>query len=130
MGIDFDWYLLHVFFLIFVISSFSGVRVGDSIQPPDLYDFDHVHFGSSSGSTVAILYGALGTDCFKQFHVTLVKAAQEVHPLCSNGLFNIMLIIFIAFIIIKVTFLSYNHEGRSQFDPRTEFACLFATLLG
>ncbi|KAG6600362.1 UDP-glucose:glycoprotein glucosyltransferase, partial [Cucurbita argyrosperma subsp. sororia] len=51
--------------------------VGDCLQPPDLYDFDHVHFGSSSGSRVAILYGALGTDCFKQFHVTLVKAAKE-----------------------------------------------------
>ncbi|KAG6576980.1 UDP-glucose:glycoprotein glucosyltransferase, partial [Cucurbita argyrosperma subsp. sororia] len=65
--------------------------VGDSIQPPDLYDFDHIHFGSSSESRVAILYGALGTDCFRQFHVTLVKAAKEgkvkyvVRPVIPSG---------------------------------------------
>ncbi|KAL0548907.1 hypothetical protein IC582_013384 [Cucumis melo] len=65
--------------------------VGDSIQPPDLYDFDHIHFGSSSRSRLAILYGALGTYCFKQFHVTLVNAAKEgkvryvVRPVIPSG---------------------------------------------
>jgi hypothetical protein len=46
-----------------------------------VFDFDHVHFDSSIGfgSPVAILYGALGTDCFKEFHVALVEAAKQVH---------------------------------------------------
>lgn len=61
------------FFLNFVI------RVGgDSFQSPELFDFDHVHFDSSSGSPVAILYGALGTHCFKEFHAALVGAAKQV----------------------------------------------------
>lgn len=53
----------------------SGV---DSFQQPELYDFDHIHFDSNIMSPVAILYGALGTNCFKEFHVTLVQAAKEV----------------------------------------------------
>ncbi|THG16451.1 hypothetical protein TEA_010218 [Camellia sinensis var. sinensis] len=49
----------------------------DSFQQPELYEFDHIHFDSSIGSPVAILYGALGTDCFREFHVALVAAAKE-----------------------------------------------------
>lgn len=49
----------------------------DSFQQPDLFEFDHVHFDSNFGGPVAILYGALGTDCFREFHVTLVEAAKE-----------------------------------------------------
>ncbi|MED6143169.1 hypothetical protein PIB30_003873 [Stylosanthes scabra] len=51
--------------------------VGDSYQRPEVFDFDHVHFDSSIGSPVAILYGALGTSCFKEFHGVLVGAAKE-----------------------------------------------------
>ncbi|KAM0977342.1 hypothetical protein ACFX13_020469 [Malus domestica] len=52
---------------------------GDSFQQPELFEFDHIHFDSSVGSPVAVLYGALGTDCFREFHLTLVEAAKEVH---------------------------------------------------
>ncbi|XP_061337152.1 UDP-glucose:glycoprotein glucosyltransferase isoform X1 [Gastrolobium bilobum] len=51
--------------------------LGDSFQIPEVFDFDHVHFDSSSGSPVAILYGALGTVCFKEFHTALVGAAKQ-----------------------------------------------------
>ncbi|XP_058771792.1 UDP-glucose:glycoprotein glucosyltransferase-like [Vicia villosa] len=52
-------------------------QVGDSFQSPTVFDFDHVHFDSTSGSPVAILYGALGTHCFKEFHVALLEAAKQ-----------------------------------------------------
>ncbi|GFY94719.1 similar to EMS-MUTAGENIZED BRI1 SUPPRESSOR 1 [Actinidia rufa] len=64
---------------------------GDSFQQPELYEFDHVHFDSSIGSPVAILYGALGTDCFREFHAKLVAAAKEgkvkyvVRPVLPSG---------------------------------------------
>ncbi|KAE8009047.1 hypothetical protein FH972_005504 [Carpinus fangiana] len=64
---------------------------GDSFQQPELFDFDHVHIDSSVESPVAILYGALGTDCFRKFHVTLVEAAREgkvkyvVRPALPSG---------------------------------------------
>ncbi|RDX75646.1 UDP-glucose:glycoprotein glucosyltransferase, partial [Mucuna pruriens] len=64
--------LFHFFkYLPFVI------RVDDSIQSPELFDFDHVHFDSSPGSPIVILYGALGTGCFKEFHAALVGAAKQ-----------------------------------------------------
>lgn len=50
---------------------------GDSFQEPELFDFDHVYYDSSLGSPVAILYGALGTVCFREFHVILVEASKE-----------------------------------------------------
>ncbi|XP_050208760.1 UDP-glucose:glycoprotein glucosyltransferase [Mercurialis annua] len=50
---------------------------GDPFQQPELFDFDHVHFDSQTRSPAAILYGALGTECFKEFHVTLAQAAKE-----------------------------------------------------
>lgn len=56
---------------------FMVSRAGDSFQQPELFDFDHVHFESLSGSPVTILYGALGTDCFKEFHSALVEAAKQ-----------------------------------------------------
>ncbi|KAA8545514.1 hypothetical protein F0562_020298 [Nyssa sinensis] len=64
---------------------------GDSFQPPEIYEFDHIHFDSSIQSPVAILYGALGTECFREFHVTLVEAAKEgkvmyvVRPVLPSG---------------------------------------------
>lgn len=60
-------------------------RSRDSFQEPDLFEFDHVHFDSNFAGPVAILYGALGTDCFREFHVTLVEAAKEVCYLCFRG---------------------------------------------
>ncbi|XP_022763284.1 UDP-glucose:glycoprotein glucosyltransferase-like isoform X2 [Durio zibethinus] len=65
--------------------------LGDSFQQPELYDFDHIHFDSNIMNPIAILYGALGTDCFRQFHVTLVQAAKEgkvkyvVRPVLPSG---------------------------------------------
>ncbi|MBA0572609.1 hypothetical protein Golob_002937 [Gossypium lobatum] len=64
---------------------------GDSFQQPELYDFDHIHFDSNIVSPAAILYGALGTECFREFHVTLVQAAKEgkvkyvVRPVLPSG---------------------------------------------
>ncbi|XP_057430669.1 UDP-glucose:glycoprotein glucosyltransferase isoform X2 [Lotus japonicus] len=51
--------------------------VGDTFQRPQVFEFDHVHFDSTTGSPVAVLYGALGTTCFKEFHVALVGAAKQ-----------------------------------------------------
>ncbi|CAN1305586.1 UDP-glucose:glycoprotein glucosyltransferase [Linum perenne] len=51
---------------------------GDSFQQPELFDFDHIHFDSHAGSPVAVLYGAIGTDCFMELHATLVTAAKEL----------------------------------------------------
>ncbi|KAK8617673.1 hypothetical protein V6N13_080581 [Hibiscus sabdariffa] len=66
-------------------------EIGDSFQQPELYEFDHVHFDSNIMSPVAILYGALGTECFREFHLTLVQAAKEgkvkyvVRPVLPSG---------------------------------------------
>lgn len=63
----------------------------DSNHQPELFEFDHVHFDSSSGSPVAILYGALGTSCFEELHRILVQAAKEgkvkyvVRPVLPSG---------------------------------------------
>lgn len=65
--------------------------IGDSFQQPELFDFDHIHIDSSVESPVAILYGALGTDCFRKFHTTLVEAAKEgkikyvIRPVLPSG---------------------------------------------
>ncbi|CAK9160519.1 unnamed protein product [Ilex paraguariensis] len=61
---------------------------GDMFQQPELFDFDHVHFDSSIAGPVAILYGALGMDCFREFHVTLVEAAKEVHYLTLRDILS------------------------------------------
>lgn len=62
-----------------ILQTFFNVnRAGDTFQHPEIFDFDHVHLDSSIGRPVAVLYGALGTNCFKEFHVALVKAAKEV----------------------------------------------------
>ncbi|KAI3972803.1 hypothetical protein MKX01_019461 [Papaver californicum] len=64
---------------------------GDSFEPPEIYDFDHVHFDSITESPVAILYGALGTNCFKAFHVVLAEASRKgkvkyvVRPVLPSG---------------------------------------------
>lgn len=50
---------------------------GNSFGMPELFSFDHVHSGSNAGSPVAILYGALGTTCFKEFHSVLSDSAKK-----------------------------------------------------
>ncbi|KAL3350110.1 hypothetical protein AABB24_022896 [Solanum stoloniferum] len=58
---------------------------------PEIFEFDHVHPDSNVGNPVAILYGALGTHCFEQFHHTLASAAREgkiyyvVRPVLPSG---------------------------------------------
>lgn len=64
---------------------------GNTFQQPELFDFDHVHFDSNIASPIAILYGALGTDCFREFHITLTEASKEgklmyvVRPVLPSG---------------------------------------------
>lgn len=48
-----------------------------SFEQPQLFDFDHIHFESKVGTPVAILYGALGTDCFQDFHASLKEASKK-----------------------------------------------------
>ncbi|KAL3515635.1 hypothetical protein ACH5RR_022537 [Cinchona calisaya] len=63
----------------------------DTFQQPELFEFDHVHPDSSIGSPLAILYGALGTNCFKEFHNILLGAARQgkvtyvVRPILPSG---------------------------------------------
>ncbi|CAN6458439.1 unnamed protein product [Victoria cruziana] len=64
---------------------------GSTFEQPQLFDFDHVYPESSVGSQIVILYGALGTLCFKDFHVALVEAAKKgkaryvVRPVLPSG---------------------------------------------
>lgn len=44
----------------------------------EIFEFDHVYPGSNSASPVAILYGAIGTECFREFHVLLAEASRQV----------------------------------------------------
>lgn len=66
-------------------------RSGDVFHQPELFDFDHVYLDSSIESPIAILYGALGSNCFKEFHGTLVEAAKKgkviyvVRPVLPSG---------------------------------------------
>ncbi|KAG6391795.1 hypothetical protein SASPL_149555 [Salvia splendens] len=48
-----------------------------AFQYPEIFDFDHVHPDSTAGCPTAILYGALGTECFKEFHMALSEAAKN-----------------------------------------------------
>ncbi|CAM8984047.1 unnamed protein product [Rhodiola kirilowii] len=50
---------------------------GDSFQQPEVFEFDHIYHDSNVSSPVAVLYGALGTDCFSNFHVTLAEASKK-----------------------------------------------------
>ncbi|KAK4757504.1 hypothetical protein SAY87_018805 [Trapa incisa] len=58
---------------------------------PELFEFDHLYFDMNISSPVAILYGALGTGCFKQFHLTLAELAKKgkiryiVRPVLPSG---------------------------------------------
>lgn len=53
-------------------------RARDSSEQPELFAFDHIYHKSSVGSPVVILYGALGTDCFRDFHFVLAEASKKV----------------------------------------------------
>ncbi|KAG9456989.1 hypothetical protein H6P81_001497 [Aristolochia fimbriata] len=60
-------------------------------EQPELFDFDHVYFHSNFGRPIAILYGALGTSCFRDFHIALVEASKKgqvkyvVRPVLPSG---------------------------------------------
>ncbi|KAK9110137.1 hypothetical protein Sjap_018197 [Stephania japonica] len=55
----------------------TSVRDRNGSELPELFDFDHVHPDSLFISSVAVLYGALGTDCFKKFHSVLLDASKN-----------------------------------------------------
>ncbi|XP_077249735.1 EMS-MUTAGENIZED BRI1 SUPPRESSOR 1 isoform X2 [Tasmannia lanceolata] len=64
---------------------------GDLSEQPELFDFDHIHFASNMSCPVAILYGALGSECFRNFHIVLVEASKKgkvkyvVRPVLPSG---------------------------------------------
>lgn len=66
-----------LFFVLLSCISFDD-SAGGAAQGPELFDFDHVHFDSKAGTPVAVLYGAVGTGCFREFHLSLAQAAKEV----------------------------------------------------
>ncbi|XP_078173674.1 EMS-MUTAGENIZED BRI1 SUPPRESSOR 1 [Carex rostrata] len=49
----------------------------NSLDQPELFDFDHIYPHSRAGSPVAVLYGAVGTECFKEFHTILADASDK-----------------------------------------------------
>jgi len=53
-------------------------RILDSYEHPELFEFDHIYSDLNIAGPVAILYGALGTECFKEFHVALIDASKQV----------------------------------------------------
>ncbi|CAL9044711.1 unnamed protein product [Musa banksii] len=58
------------------IETSSNISVG-YLEQPERFEFDHVYLASSIISPVAILYGAIGTECFKDFHIILAEAAKQ-----------------------------------------------------
>ncbi|XP_039137617.1 UDP-glucose:glycoprotein glucosyltransferase [Dioscorea cayenensis subsp. rotundata] len=63
----------------------------DTPEQPELFDFDHIYVGSNASAPVAILYGALGTECFSEFHAVLAEYAKKgkakyvVRPVLPSG---------------------------------------------
>lgn len=63
----------------------------DLSEQPELFEFDHLHPDSSATSAVAVLYGALGTECFREFHNVLAEASKAgkvkyvVRPVLPSG---------------------------------------------
>ncbi|KAG0448863.1 hypothetical protein HPP92_027626 [Vanilla planifolia] len=55
----------------------STTLAADSQEKLELFDFDHIYLGSSTSNRVAILYGAIGTKCFQEFHVILAEASLK-----------------------------------------------------
>ncbi|CAL4917139.1 unnamed protein product [Urochloa decumbens] len=54
-----------------------GKLAMDSTKQPELFDFDHVYPRGNITAPVAILYGAVGTKCFKELHVQLAEASNQ-----------------------------------------------------
>ncbi|KAJ0970439.1 hypothetical protein J5N97_023316 [Dioscorea zingiberensis] len=63
----------------------------DTSEQPELFDFDHIYFGSNISAPVAILYGAPGTECFREFHAVLAESSKKgqakyvVRPVLPSG---------------------------------------------
>lgn len=49
----------------------------DSTEEPEIFEFDHVYPESNRKSPGAVLYGALGSNCFSNFHLALVEASRK-----------------------------------------------------
>ncbi|KAJ4784375.1 UDP-glucose:glycoprotein glucosyltransferase 1 [Rhynchospora pubera] len=49
----------------------------NSVDLPELFDFDHIYPNSRTGAPVSVLYGAVGTECFKEFHTILSEASDK-----------------------------------------------------
>ncbi|XP_024522450.1 UDP-glucose:glycoprotein glucosyltransferase-like isoform X1 [Selaginella moellendorffii] len=60
--------------LLHWLKSLSGEPLLDKTL--DLFEFDHVYPQSASFAYTAILYGALGTPCFKRFHSILSDSSK------------------------------------------------------
>ncbi|KAJ8506506.1 hypothetical protein OPV22_007392 [Ensete ventricosum] len=58
------------------IETLSNISLG-YLEQPELFEFDHVYLASSIISPVAILYGAIGTECFKDFHIIMAEASKQ-----------------------------------------------------
>lgn len=73
--------ILLVLVSLYICSLYSDLcddRPLDSSKHPQLFEFDHIFADSRASGLVAILYGALGTECFREFHVALVDASKQV----------------------------------------------------
>ncbi|XP_068649445.1 UDP-glucose:glycoprotein glucosyltransferase [Aristolochia californica] len=84
----------ELFFDVIELQLWLSTKEGSAVvsyEQPELFDFDHVYFHSSFGSPITILYGALGTNCFQDFHVALVEASKKgqvkyvVRPVLPSG---------------------------------------------
>jgi UDP-glucose:glycoprotein glucosyltransferase len=53
-----------------------------STEQPELFDFDHTYPRTNITAPVAIFYGAVGTKCFKEMHVQLAEASNQVTYTC------------------------------------------------
>ncbi|OQU85915.1 hypothetical protein SORBI_3004G337800 [Sorghum bicolor] len=54
-----------------------GKLAMDSTEQPELFDFDHIYPRTNITAPVAIFYGAVGTNCFKEMHVQLAEASKQ-----------------------------------------------------
>ncbi|XP_042473077.1 UDP-glucose:glycoprotein glucosyltransferase-like [Zingiber officinale] len=61
--------------LVWFKNSSNGLK--EYMEQIEIFEFDHVYPGSNSASPVAILYGAIGTECFREFHVLLAEASRQ-----------------------------------------------------
>ncbi|GLJ16960.1 hypothetical protein SUGI_0293070 [Cryptomeria japonica] len=63
----------------------------DLTEEPEIFDFDHIYPESNKRSPIAILYGALGSSCFLNFHRILAEASRKgevqyiVRPVIPSG---------------------------------------------